>query len=239
MTLLSICQDAAVAVGLPEPSSIIGSNDLTAKRLLRLTNQGGKELARRYDWQKLETEASFTTVATESQGLISALGGGSTDASDLLKFCNGTMMDRTENEPVYGPLNGTQWQRLKADEVTASSFSWFRFRGNAILFYPTPPAGNSIYFEYISGNWCESSGGTGQAAWAADTDVGVLEEELLTLDLIWRYKKSVGLPWQEDYNECETAIVQATNRDGAKSSLRMDGGMLSPEVNLPNGNWTL
>ena len=36
-----------------------------------------------------------------------------------------------------------------------------------ILINPAPSAGHTFAYEYMSKNWCESSGGTDQAAWAA------------------------------------------------------------------------
>lgn len=233
MTLLSICQDAASAVGFPRPSSIAGSSDETSRRLFRLANQEGKELARRHDWEVLIKEASFTTVATESQGALTTI------ASDFDRIVNGTMNDRTENEPVMGPLSSTEWQRLKADEVEVASYSWFRIRGAEVLFYPTPPAGNSIYFEYVSTDWCQSSGASAQSAWAADNDTGILSEELITLGLVWRFKKSLGLPYGDEFNEYENAVRQDAAREGAAATLNMGGDKLRDVVNLPNGNFTL
>lgn len=239
MTLLTIAQDVADAVGFPQPSSVVGSSDKTSRRLLRLLNQEGRDLARRYDWEVLTKEASFTTVATESQGAFSSLGGGPADYSDFDRIVNGTINNRTDNEPVQGPLSVTQWQRLKADEVQVSSFYWFRVRGGELLLYPTPSAGKSIYFEYISKNWCQASGGTEQSAWAADTDIGILREELMTLGGIWRFKKSISAPYQDEFNEYETAVRQESGRDGADAVLNMGGAELRDTLNLPNGNFTL
>jgi hypothetical protein len=47
-------------------------------------------------------------------------------------------------------------------------------------------------FEYQSTYFCQSSAGADQSAWAADTDVGVLDENLMELGVIWRFKKKNG-----------------------------------------------
>ena len=42
MTLLSICQDAAKEIGVPSPSTVIGSTDTTNIQLLAAANREGK-----------------------------------------------------------------------------------------------------------------------------------------------------------------------------------------------------
>ena len=44
MTLLSICQDAAKEIGIPSPSTLIGSTDTTNIQLTAAANREGKNL---------------------------------------------------------------------------------------------------------------------------------------------------------------------------------------------------
>ena len=68
MSLLTLCQDVAVMVGLNKPSSIINNTDSDAQKLLAIANMEGRALSRRYDWQLLVKETSFTTIAAGDQG---------------------------------------------------------------------------------------------------------------------------------------------------------------------------
>ena len=68
MTLLSICQDAAKEIGIPSPSTLIGSTDTTNIQLTAAANREGKNLVSGYDWQVLIKEKLHTTLAAESQG---------------------------------------------------------------------------------------------------------------------------------------------------------------------------
>lgn len=100
---------------------------------------------------------------------------------------NQTIWDRTLLRPVFGTLTPSQWQQLKAQNVTGP-WNQFRIRGGNLLFIPAPSAGDTCAFEWVSKNFCQSSGGTGQSAWTADTDTGLLSEDLMKLGLIWRWK---------------------------------------------------
>ena len=107
MTLLTICQDAANEIGVPAPSSVIGSADTTAIQLLAATNREGKNLVTGYDWEILVKEENHTAIAAESQGAMTTI------AADFERFSNNTMWNRTTDRKFYGPLNNSEWQRLK------------------------------------------------------------------------------------------------------------------------------
>jgi hypothetical protein len=213
----------------------VGNTDQSVAQLLRLINRHGRHLLDRADWQVLTTEETFTSVATASQGLISAI----FSTGDYHRIVNHTMFDRSNNERIYGPFTPEQWQRDQAWSTSPTS-TYFRIRGNAILFTPTPAAGNTIACEYISNLWNETSGGTGQSAFAADTDVGRLDEELLTLGAIWRFLKAKGFDYAEAFREHELALDRVLGNDGGKPKINMAPEALDPTmVNFPDGSWSL
>jgi len=110
------------------------------------------------------------------------------------------------------------------------------------LAFPVPTAGHTIAFEWVTKNWCESSVGTGQSAWAADNDVGRLDEGLMTAGLIWRWKESQGLEYAEDFRKYEILVNDAIARDGVKGHLLMGGTHGSRFIgrdSVPEGSWTL
>ena len=187
MTLLTIVQDAAVSLGLNKPSAVIGNTTDYIVELLEKCNNEGKEQARGGKWQELTKEASFNTVSsTESYAL-------STIASDFLYLLNNTMYDRTNDWKITGVLTPQQWQSAKVDNV-ASPYSCFRIRGGNILLYPTPTDERTIYFEYVSKNWLtDSTGANYYDSWHADTDVSLIDEHIILLGVIWRWKQSKGL----------------------------------------------
>ena len=234
MTLLTICQDAANEIGVPSPSTVVGSTDTTNIQLLAAANREGKNLVAGYDWQTLIKEEAHTTLAAESQGDMSTI------ATDFLRFSNDTMWNRTTDRKYYGPLNNAQWQRLKAS-VSSGITNYFRIRGNALLFHPAPPAGESVFFEYIGKNWVITSGSTANAtSFAADANTTVLDEDLITLGVIWRFLKQKGLPYDNQFQEYRLKLSEKQSKDGAKQIIRMAGpNRLYLPVNEPEGNFSL
>lgn len=189
MSLLTLIRDACDRIGVARPTVVISATDATARRLLALANEEGRQLAR-LGWPILRKEQTFTSTATEAQ----------TNAipDDFGRFVDGTFWNRSASRPLVGPLSPQEWQDIKAHAGSGVTDS-FTYRGSDILIAPTATAGQTMAFEYYSRKWCESSGGTDQAAWAADSDTGILDENLMALGIVWRFKKASGLAWQEDY----------------------------------------
>ena len=236
MTILAIIQSAAIELGFSEPTSVFTSTDPTVKQLRVLASKEGKELARRFDWQRLQIEATFTTVAAEEQ--VASIG---TTYPDFARIINATMWDRTENRMIKGPLAPAEWQRRKAATAQITIGNFFRIKRNSILFFSVPVAGNSIYFEYISTYWCFSSGGTAKTDWTADTDFSLIDEEIIRLGVIWRYRKAKNLDYGEDFRTYEMALQDIFGPDAGKAIIDMTGEPLDDglSVNLQEGNWAL
>jgi|TARA_R110002074_G_scaffold265899_1_gene438110 hypothetical protein len=235
MTLLTICQDAANEIGVPSPSAVISSTDTTAIQLLAAANREGKNLVTGYDWEVLVKEENHTAIANESQGKLSAI------ATDFERFSNNTMWNRTSDRKFYGPLNNTEWQTLKGS-VQSGITNYFRIRGGKLLMNPVPTVGDAIYFEYISEWWVDTTGnGDANATrYAADANTTILDENLITLGVIWRFLKQKGLPYDNQLQEYQIKLFEKQAKDGAKPIIRMSGSSrLFLPVNEPEGNFTL
>lgn len=221
-------------VGVSAPVNAYSSTDDNIVRIIALANEEGEELANEYAWQVLTNEATHTTVATESQGSILTIAG-----SDFGWIKNDTFFDRSANRPIF-PVDDAQWQRMKANSITGP-YSNVRIRGNNLIALPTPSAGSTWAFEWVSKNWCEDSVGTGQDAWGADSDVARLDEQLITMGVVWRFKHSQGFEYGEDFNKYQRRLQNALARDGAKPRIRLagSGGQFISEKNIQEGSWTL
>lgn len=236
MSLLTIVQDACKELNISVPSAVVSATDGQTKQLLSLAKKEGMDLLRRYNWQVLTKETSFTTSATEQQTTLSALG-----ASDFYRIVDGTMYNRTRAWPVRGPVSPQEWQRRKASYAQVGPQEYFRIRGDAILFNPLPASGQTVYFEYISENWCQSSSGTAQSTWTADTDTALIDEEVIRLGVVWRWRKAKGLDYGEDFRSYEAALIDIFGPDGARASIDM-GGEIIDGVSLPtvtDGSWNI
>lgn len=236
MSLLSIIQSVAPRFGIAVPSIAASSTDLNITQMVAFVNEDGQELGARHNWQAMTQEATFTTVATESQGSILTLAGAA-----LSRITNETMWNRTQQRPVFGPKSPAEWQQLKAQLVTGP-WQQYRIRGNTLLFTPAPAAGQSVYFEWITKNWAsDSTGVTGKQAMTADTDISLLDERLHILGTVWRFKLAKKLSYQEDYDKYEMAVSDAIGRDATKPRLQLGGSMDNWPVLIvaSAGSWPL
>jgi len=118
----------------------------------------------------------------------------------------------------------------------------YRLRGGKLLVNPTPAAGHTWAFEYVSKNWLLGIDGTTYKQYATlDTDTILLPEDLVLMGLRWRWKKEKGLDYAEDFEEYENQIKTDLGRDGGKETLRMDGESRDarPGIFVPDMSWNL
>ncbi|MGI9414500.1 MAG: hypothetical protein ACR2PM_12570 [Hyphomicrobiales bacterium] len=232
MTLLTICNNVVDQVGTDELSTVVNNSERSARRLLALANRGGKLLAQKR-WSVLIKEATITTADGTASYAVE---------SDFKAIVADTVWDRTNYWKMRGGLSPVEWQiRKSAIVATTSVRKTFRVKPDSnakkIFIDPTPTAVETLVYEYYSNNWCQSSGGSGQAAWAADTDTGILDEDLLELDLLWRYRGVLGLPYIDERKDAEDAIETAYAQDGgARKLMPRDDSMLWP-INLPEATF--
>ena len=233
--LLAIVQEVADRIGLVRPTQVIGSSDHQVWQLLALANQEGRELARRHQWQALTFEKTFTTIAAETQ--TSAV------PADFDRFVTGTFYNRSTTRMVTGPLTPQEYQDYKARLATIV-YEAFRLRGNNILLMPTPSAGQTIVYEYVTKFFCSAVGDTvpDQAEWLSDTDIGYLDDELMRLGITWRFQRSRGLDYAETFAQYESMVAQLQGRDGGRRRLNMGGPpdrRVPRAPQAPDGNWNL
>ena len=236
MSLLSIVQAFCARNHIPIPATVMGSTDARVVNLRALLEEEGDDLSARHGWQGITFEAPHTSLAAEDQGAMSAIA-----ANGFNYILNGTIWDRSQQLRILGPLNAQEWQQAKAMVPTGPDYR-FRIRGGRLLITPTPAAGNTWAFEYVSSNWIlDATGVTYKNRFTQDTDEPLLPENLLTSGLKWRWRKDTGLEYAEDFRTYETQIKDAMGRDGGRKTLSMDGGRydMLPGVFVPQGSWNV
>lgn len=205
MSLLSIVQEAAGALSLPAPVSVVGNSDGSAMQWLNLAKREGNELSKRHDWQNLIVQKTWTSTATQAQSL--AIG---SDFDRLVP--DAEVWNRTSNLKYLGPVSSIEWMRLQSG-ISGGVAGWWRLIGNVLNIYPAPTAGQTMAWEYLSKNWCQSSGTVGQATWAADSDTGLIPEFLMSLGLTWRWLRAKGMDYAEDMATYEREVEKSSSRD--------------------------
>lgn len=233
MTMLTVIQRFCRRTNIPVPSTVYGSTDTQVLQAMALLEEEGADLSGRGDWEALTFEATHTTLAAEDQGAISTIA-----TNGFRNVKNGTIWDRTLRLPV--PVLDTQeWQAVKAVAVTGPRYR-ARIRGGKLLANPTPTAGHTWAFEYISWNWIlGADGATYKQFFTLDTDTILLPEAIVMQGLRWRWKREKGLDYAEDFRTYETMVSKALGSNGLKKTLNMSDSSRGPEAGIivPAGDW--
>jgi len=226
LTLLTIAQSAIREIGsINVPSTIVANTDPLAVQILALAQRSLKTIALDYKWQVLLATHTFSTANGTATYALPA---------DYHRFANLTFWDRTNYEMIEGPVSPAKFEYLRSSS-TASVGMWKYFRIAADLFaiYPTPSAVETIAYQYYSKYPI-----TGKAAYSADSDTPLIDEDLLTIDLRWRFLQAKGLDFEHEKQEYMGRLAALIIRDGGKDAIRFGGPRsASPYGNLPDMNF--
>jgi hypothetical protein len=163
--------------------------------MLALLNEAGQQLIKDHDWNALTDVETFTPTATQVQA--------SHPPSDYDRMTSQTQMwDIGNQRRLVGPLPITKWLRLVVD-VQQSIDKYWALIGGKVNILPVPAVTDSFVYSYQSKNWVYASDGvTGKSSLTLDDDMPRLPDELLMLELVWRWKKSIGIEYGEDMASC-------------------------------------
>ena len=212
-----MCQNVADFTGFERPVTVVDNTDPIARQLLALAQREGKQLMRMSDWAILKKEHTFSTSSGTAAYAL---------PSDFDRLVLETSYNRSDNDILTGPISSAEYQLVNHGMATTGTTEKFRLKAasNALKFEldPTPSSTQTIGFEYVSSQFCQSSGGSGQAAWAADTDTGILDETTMEMGITWRFKQAHGLDFAEDFRQYQLEVRQAIARNGSAPILQLD-----------------
>lgn len=216
MTLLTIATAVADKVGIRRPSVVITSTDGEVRKLLASINEEVKDLIGAAFWEQLRSERTFTAIAGATQtGIL---------PSDFNRMVPETFWDRTGQRLITAVSDAVEWQNLQA--ISYTGIPKFVIRGGTLYVIPVMAGGESLAFEYVSNSFARAaSGGAAQSAYLADGDTTVLDEGLITLGAIWRYKADEGLPFAADQTKWALRKNQLLGNNAPTSDI-----MLSADI---------
>jgi len=210
---------------------VVGSTDAQIIQIYSILEEEGLDLSGRGSWQVLTLEATHTTIANESQGFIA-------DIADVgFRYIKqDTFWDRTENLPLL-IMDGPDWAAEKGFAATAPRYM-ARIRSGELIVTPTPVAGNTWAFEYVTWNWINNNQ---KRHFTSDSDTIDLPDPIVTVGLRWRWKKEKGFEYAEDFSTYEKLVDDALSREGLKKVLYQDRSERQryPRIVVNQGSWRL
>lgn len=237
-TLLDIIRRFMERTGLPKPAFSIGNTDTQVAQILGLLEEATEEIVMRNarGWQILNRQAIFQTKAQEVQGSLSEL------APGFRAVINDTLFNRTTRLPIYGPLLPMERQATKALQ-TAGPYYRYWIANDELHFYPIPPAGQTIAFEYTStAAWSDGKTPVNYSEYPdSDTAICLFPKPVMIAQLRWRWKKEKGLEYAEDFAMAERLLNAAIAADGTRRVIDLGGTELvaRPGIMIPTGSWPL
>lgn len=236
-TLLTIIQEFTDRRGLDRPGAVMSSQDDTIRQLRTLVNEVVADICGRGGaWSKLKKEATFLTLAAELQGTIAAIA-----PWGFRRLIANSAFNRTTRTALFGPRGSAEWQQSEALPATGPFYSYRIWQGNFYL-QPAPPANHTIAFEYESDfAISDAPGTTFKKRFSADTDLFLLNSDMLFLGLNAKFRREKGLSYAQEQSDYEYLLTQELGNDPQKGEVNMAGGTsnLRPGFIVPAGNWNL
>lgn len=227
-TFLEILQDASAVLELPQPENGTSTSQQNIILLRSLLNRLGREVAREISWERIIKEHSFSADAS-SYDIY-------TNITDFDYIVTKYIWDYTDNEPIINE----SFDDYHLDETIElqSAFTRFHLKGGSLIFEPafTAASPHTLKFYYKSKNWVLASDGTTyKSEFTADDDTHLLDDEVLILGLIAKYKQAKGLSFAQDFDNYQVLLEKLKNRDTNLQVLNM--GKMSytayPYANIP------
>lgn len=227
-TIVRHCQLHALAI----PTAVVGSTDTQVIQLLAVLQESLEDMQQESDFQIATRECVFTALAAEDQGAIATLAGNGYRKANFETF-----FDRTLMRPLYGPMNDTEWQELKALPNPGPFYKFRVWQGHLYL-NPAPTAPlSTIAFEYQS-EWpvLDSATGLPKALVTNDADTFIFPENITRKWMIYRWKLLKGLPYQEDRQRAYDLLSNYIATDKVKRRIDVSCGAptsMQPGIFVP------
>lgn len=209
MTILSVCQDAAVKLNQPKPSSVFSTSDSFATELLLQAKETAASLLEEeHDWRDLTKLATLQGDATTIAFPIATL---VPDYERIIK--GGKLHSRRFRNAMFRPARDLdEWLFLNDSLLVGSPGNWI-ILGGSVQVFPPMPSNDSARFYYISNKVIRSAAGDEQTDFLADTDTFVLNERLLMLGIVWRWRADKRMEYAEDLKNYEIAKQSYIGKD--------------------------
>jgi hypothetical protein len=207
MTILTIMQGAAIRSGFGSvPTQAVSSMDQNTQQLVIFAQDAGRELLERANWVNLDTAGSVTGDGVST---LFQLPQDWTRFSPSDKSPRGALVSsKYPLLPFYGPINTEDLNLLKALPASTVRPVW-RIIGGALEIWPALALGELVTFNFYSSFWIMNAARTvSRAAWVADDDFSLINEDTVMKGAVWRWKASKGLQYAEEFRAYEQSLAR-------------------------------
>jgi hypothetical protein len=225
MTVLSAVQLAAPWIGIAVPTVLFTGTDRTSVEMQAMVNECAKAIAEDFDWQRLRTLATITGDATTTDWSLPS------DYSRMLKKA-ALWPSAMPTTPLQHIADSDEWLMLDVQSFQTVVQRWTIY-GNQLHVKPAIASAATVKYFYISNKLVVATGGTAptKTDFTLDTDSLFVDERLLQLSIIWRWKAKLGRPYAEDMANYQNAVDVVAGADKGSRFISI-GRNRSGDVNI-------
>ncbi len=235
MSFLTAAQQASALLISKKPPTFFSSTRPFEVEICAIANEFARDIVTEKDWRKL-------TVMKEMVGGTGTIQyNGAVEAFDLpADYARMPKGQKVHNKDWltwnYCPATSLdEWMFYINGQPLPAPGAWILLDGQ-MQFNPVIEAGTTAQYYYISKNVVRDQGGNPQSQFLADSDTCVLDEQLLTLALIWRWRALKRLEYAEDLRNYELYKETCAGEDkgatilinGGRSLWAFNGGIAYP-----------
>lgn len=183
------------------------------RQMLRIANRAVSYIMH-FPWARQRRFHEFTLTSDTTYDL----------PADFQGLVPDTVRANSRVMPVDVNTTPGTWAWLKSRSGTGGvEYRTRWFRDSVEFFRPNP--GDVITLEYYSSHPINDVGGTPKAKFTADSDVWLMDEDLLTWEILWRFLKAKGLPdWQDTRGEARSYFKEYVGRQAPPKSVNLVQG---------------
>lgn len=230
MTVLQVIRDASTKLGFALPEVVFSETTRTAVELQEAINEAAQGVIDDFDWQALKTIATVTGNGSATDFALPA------NYARMLKKAQ-FWPSEEPTVPVEFITDSDRWLALETSGMTTVTRRATIY-GNRLHVKPIVANLATVQFFYIKNEIVVAEGGTEptKATFTADSDTFYLNERVLKLSFIWRWKAAKGRPYAEDRLAYEAVLDSKAGTDKGSHVLRI-GKPRHPRDATPTYPW--
>ena len=223
MSLLSVFQQACTSgIALERPTAVFGSSAREHIELANIANEMAAMIAASHEWQILNKLATITGDGTTEDFAL---------PSDYDRMLDKSQLWSTSLETPLSPISDRdQWLELDIKSFDFVINAWIIY-GGQIHIKPGLASAVEVKYWYQSNLW-GLDGSTPISEFTSDTDTFRVDERLLKLGIVWKWREMKGLPYAEDLATYERLLSKLAMRDKGSRIIRLGKAVLPRDTTV-------
>lgn len=189
MNLRDILNEVLAQSAHIKKANFANSSDVDDVQMVSIANRLVFEVRNFYPWGDLRKEFSISVIGGVSNYPM---------PSDFDTMVPDSGWETEGSRPIEVPVPDGRWYRYKNSAFTDSTTIRCRFYGNELQI-ADPVDGDKFTFEYMSKFTVMETGGTLREKFVSDTDIYLLDPDVLILGIQSHWAHTKGLPQTEQW----------------------------------------